>query len=439
MDHIGRLRQHIASRNVRVARVLLVFGGPLGHALGDTIIATNHYRFLKTAFHRVRLTVWTADTATWRTICGNEVRCNPFISKRQIHRSFDLIILDWVSFDSRVETLFSGEGTALISIPPGQNRVRYYLPRSRWTVLELPPRVNHSRRLHEVYGALGVTVESSVKTTRPVSKRPALYLNPYASSGEKCLDEALLALLLNRLPLRWKGGIVICPAVPKGVPASELPNYLRLDALVRAAARRRKVRRLKPMSRARYISTVSASRLVVGPDSSSQHIASVYGIPSIACYPIKSGYRYYRWGSPGRLSICLRTPNPHCRGGIASFAELIAHLAKLINGVCCDGASNAEVSARTFVSLCKAVATRTIEVGEGQKRISDTLRNIRLQVPRSWRQFVLPELEQICHEICDHSTKVDSRSDEISAALLADIYALKTLRVLGGVPSRTNS
>jgi hypothetical protein len=434
MQPIDRIRQRLLNRDVRTVRVLLVFGGPLGHALGDTIIATNHYRFLKAALTNVRLTVWTADKETWHSICGDEVQCHPFLSERKIRSGFDLIILDWVSFDKNIENLFTGHSAHVISIPPGENGLRYRPPIGRVISMDLPPRVSHTRRLHQVYEALGVSAtsgESSTYLDQNRAKIAALYLNPYASSAEKCLDESLLRVLLCQLPTVFHDGRVLCPSIPLTVPVSDRKYYARLDTLIREAAQTGKVQRLDPMSRKAFISTVTSCSVVIGPDTSTQHIASLYGIPSIACYPHGSGFRYYRWGSPGRSSLCFQVPAARDKKGAANLGDLISHLVNKINNAHPEKRGNPKV-ALDFVQLCTAIAARQIRVDEGRRQVSKVLRRIRNGIRRPWRRFVLPELGQICREICERAKHSTGSPDEVSLTLLSDVYALKTLTILDG-------
>jgi len=50
-------------------RVLLVFGNPLGNFVGDTVIATQHVRFLKSVAPQTEISVWTGDPDVWRYLC----------------------------------------------------------------------------------------------------------------------------------------------------------------------------------------------------------------------------------------------------------------------------------------------------------------------------------------------------------------------------------
>ncbi len=213
------------------------------------------------------------------------------------------------------------------------------------------------------------------------------------------------------------------------MPDLQLRYYLRLDALIKDAVRNKKVQQLSPMNRTEYISRVKGSRLIIGPDTSSQHIASLYDIPCISCYPNKSSYKYYRWAPPGALSLCFHLPPENDEVKVAAFAELICSLAKIINHDF-EKDSPKEGLADDFIKICRAVASRTMSSQEGKVRISQTISKLNEFLPSSWRSFVIPELEQIGAEVCKRSTQTTNVTDKLGLLVISDIFALKTVSLL---------
>ncbi len=417
--------------NTQELRVLLLFGGPFTNALGDTVLATRHYDQLLSLLPKAKLIVWTADRETWKTICGKDVRCTPFISRAQL-KSADVIIFDWVRVEQCTERLIADSRALVIVIPNSTGDLRYRFPGEDWRTVKLEPMISHSQRITRAYAALGVMAgrrpPGGIKVTKSES---VLFVNPYASSFSKCLQPMFLKPLLKSLPTICRDTPIVVPPVPESAPGWERPQYERLGELVTAAAKTTNLRVLSAMGRAEFISSVRSCSLVIGPDTSTQHIAYRYDIPSISCYPWDSGYRYYYWGCPGPNSLCLRMPNPQDSRANGSCARLVSELAaRLLHSHRRFGDSMHGDDPFSLLRVYDALARRTMSLKRGKKVLHAELAKIASTIPEEWTPFVIPELEQIGNEICDRWSEDSGVIDTVGLARLSDVYGMKILSVL---------
>jgi hypothetical protein len=235
---LDEIRFHIASRTRETPKILLIAGGPFHNAIGDTVNFAYHLRYLTAAIGPIQTTIWSADTALWQALCGDSVSCTPFIREKEAVYEYDLVVFDWVSVSECVEELYSRSSTALFELLH-HGYVRYRLGGKRWKVLRVPPTINHLRRVQQAYERLGLdTAElTSTHSTCPITdRRRGIYLNPYASTAEKCVDEYLFTQIIEAVAARVDGPRLICPSIPSRVPLGQRKSFLRLARVVARAA-----------------------------------------------------------------------------------------------------------------------------------------------------------------------------------------------------------
>lgn len=433
MSHIDHMSAYLSKQRHGTPRVLLVFSSPFGSAVGDTVVAANHWKFLRRALGKVKLTVWSTDSQVWQVLCGPEVECTPFLSHDVICSDFDLIIFDWVQVDKVLEGLLSRSKAVLLDIPPSENNCKYKLSDTPWIRVDLPPMMNRPRRLHEVYSSLGVNTDPETSDYSGISSSSGgyVYLNPYASSGAKCLDRLLLEGILESLPRAIHPFTIICPAIPKDVHSSDVQDYKALHNAIASAASEGLLQLLPQMGKRDYIKTVLSARLAIGSDTSTQHVASVRNIPSIACYPNNAGYRYYFWGSPGSNNLCFHTPSNTQHDQIRSLADLVVFLAGgVLQPQSHTSSSSVESLGNLFLSTCKGIAEREWNADEGERRLAEVVSQIRHAVPLRWTSHIIPEIEQIADEMCSRSRSMPEITDTVGLARLQDVNAVKVINSL---------
>src|ERR1044071_7064584 len=205
MAAIEAIREYLISHGVDVPRVLLVCGGRFKNALGDTVNFAYHFRYLTAAFGRIQPTVWGSDQSVWRTLCGDGVSCRPFLAEAEATQHQHIVVFDWVTVDAEIERLYESSSAVLLEVPAGPGWARYRL-RGAWQSIPLPPKVSHSRRVQDVYHGLGINTSPSASGRGPAERTRCVetnvYLTPYGSSAEKCLNEPLLSDLIAALTVQ---------------------------------------------------------------------------------------------------------------------------------------------------------------------------------------------------------------------------------------------
>jgi hypothetical protein len=186
------------------------------------------------------------------------------------------------------------------------------------------------------------------------------------------------------------------------------------------------------MTTADYIAHVRSAALVIGSDTSTQHVANYYGIPSLSCYPFRTGHTfYYFWGCPGPHNLCFRTPGVRDIVGIKNLASLVACLAESLASDARETVSPLPLPCDRYLQVCRAVATGGVSAEEGAREVERRLEDIRAIVPEMWTNFVFPELVQLAQEVCLRAKRrPHGYRDVLSIERLRDVYALKTVRLL---------
>lgn len=431
MTPIDEIKCHLSRYGADIPRVLLIVGGRFKNAVGDTVHFAYHVRYLTAALGDVRVTVWTSDEAVWTALCDARVTCVPFVTEQDGVYNHDLVVFDCVTVDEAVEKLFSKGKAALLDISPHGGWVRYRLEDPEWTVRLLPPKLNNLYRLQQAYECLGLTSAQILcaGTNSGATVRRQVYLNPYGSQADKCLDKELLRSLIEVMGTQFGGASVVSPSMPKAPPGQER-RFEELDDVVSQAASRGTLRRLNSMSASEYIQHVRASAVVVGSDTSTQHVANYYAIPSIAIYPSSSGYRYYFWGCFGPGNICLAGPPMDDLEAKRHLADLTGYLAhRLTNRDAADHPG--EMWPMEYIHASRAMASGAITLEQGKQAIQSSLALIREIIPERWQAFVIPELQVLAQEIIARaSQRIGNQPDELSHERLKHVFALRTARLI---------
>lgn len=441
MKHIDRIRNFVQRwRGGQQPRILLITGARFRNAVGDTVNFSYHVRYLASGLGPIQTTTWDSNGDVWRMLCGDEISSTPFLTRAQATGEHDLILFDWVTADESVERVLSGPRTVLLEFPHGGSLrnphagvLRYKLGDSRWVHLSTPTTMSHFRRLQVAYECLGLAATAQpVKTPSNASRAP-LYINPYASTAEKCLDPNLLDGLLSALAAS-RDRAIIAPSMPLRIPTDKRRDFKRLATIIEIAAERGVLKRLEPMSTAEYIETIRSSGMAIGSDTSTQHIAHYYGVPAISCYPHSAGYRYYFWGCPGPRNLCFSTPDAADLTNIGQLALLVSAIAPLIMA---EEEQQQRpdlplsIWANHYFETLRAVASGAVAATVAMRNSQAALIEARNSIPQQWQMFIIPELDLLANEICLRAKRRrKGRQDPLAVERLRDIYALKTMRYI---------
>jgi hypothetical protein len=284
-----------------------------------------------------------------------------------------------------------------------------------------------------VYEALGLVRGALARRPEHVREQ-VVFLNPYASHKEKCLAPALLDALLQQLPAECSGLDLVVPSPPERVSDGDVAFFAQLDSLLRSSVARGVTNVRPPMKLDEYVRTVASAACVVGPDSSTQHIAAVVGTPSIAVYPPESNFNFNVWSALGESSICFDMPSREASPALCAVASLVAmlagHLAR--NGVP-DAAPN-RFEERALIEEWRRVGRREDAVEAGARALARTERAVRAALPDAWSQIVLTELRWTFDRLCSR-VEATERNDNVSLAELESINACNVLRILSTIPT----
>jgi hypothetical protein len=390
----------------RVPRALLLFARRRGNPVGDTAAAARNYACLRAAFGDIALSVWSPDRELWSALCGTDVGYVPFPGDCVPLDDVDLIVADCVPLDVELTAALDASGAAVLDLAPGRE-FRWRLPGGAWHGLSLPPDVDWSRRLIAVYRLLGVEITDEQTLLPPPRRGTGVYVNPYASTVAKSLHPAFLREVLAQLAaapdgVDVLGGVrasvqVVCPSPPENVAERERSAIAALGACVREAAERsERITVLPPLSVAEYVERIRSAGAVIGSDTSSQHVAALFGVPSIACYPSASRGSYYR--SPGWNNLCFTVPEPDRPMEVRSLAVLAATLATAFAREAIAEPRTLPASTTLFDTL-RAVARRELTVACAQPIADDALGALRGVLPAAWHAHALAEAEALAGDV----------------------------------------
>ena len=220
MTPLERIRRYLESTGrADPCRVLLVFGNPLGNPIGDTVIAIDHARYLPRLTAHVGLSVWTSDPEIWAHL-HPEVRAISFLSEKSLRHDYDVVVWASTPVPDRARAVMQEAGVVALSWFAGSQSVSVALGDGKRFEAPLPPFVNYTLRIPDVYRALGwrTAPRARVATT---SASNVVLVNPYASRAWKSLPARFLERLIAVLRdvLGRTGLSIVVPAQPKGLTA----------------------------------------------------------------------------------------------------------------------------------------------------------------------------------------------------------------------------
>jgi len=169
-------------------------------------------------------------------------------------------------------------------------------------LIDFPPLLNHTQRIQQAHRAISwCSVErDSVHRRSPQTKRTnqsLLFVNPYASTGRKSLSPKFFRILLRRLQTQLKDKFTICiPDKPTGSSKEDEQPFQTIASIVSALSERGGIRILKRGTIETYFDNIAAAAVIIGPDTSSQHVAAALNRSTITCYPPFLAFNYMYWG-----------------------------------------------------------------------------------------------------------------------------------------------
>jgi Glycosyltransferase family 9 (heptosyltransferase) len=424
----SEIRDYIASRSVE-PRVLLFYGSQCDEGLGDIFVGSRHYRCLQDIFPKFRFMVHTRQSESWRAACGAEIECIAQLPRDLIVNGLDLMIFDTGGFSTILPWVERSSAIA-IDVPALTECMRIRHPETGWRHVKLPTEVNRPRRIWEVYEALGFKIERH-KLSSPRGAVGGIFVNPYASFGLKSMCAPFLSELLEMLPRTCGGNTIICPPLPPH-PPEDAAVFAELNRIVHATAQRQQVC-IVQLNANEYIELIRSSKLVIGPDTSTQHIAANFGTPSIACFVPEAGYRYLFWASFGPGNVCVRIPRRKSAPEVRAAAEMTASLASAMLESDLGQQSSFPIppSLQSFVDVCNQIARRRLDPEDGAAALQNAKKNLRALVPETWQRFVVPELTRIARGICRRAASMPDQLDPQGIAELENINAVQVIALLG--------
>lgn len=391
----ARLARHVRARRRGAAcRVLLVAGAWRDMPVGDSIIATQHVPFLRRLGERVEITVWTIWPDLWEWLTPGVHATRP--PRRLRAGDYDVAIFETTLGPVRVADDLSAAGVATVSWQAGDDRALVRLGARAPFSVPLPPLLNRTERIPEIYRRLGFPASPPASTRPRSAGAPVIYLNPYASRAKKAMPPTFFRGIVDALTReRGLDARIVVPAEPEGGSRDDRAAWKALSAIVRDAARRRALTIRPRATLDRYCDDVAASALVIGCDTSSQHLAQAIGRPSITCYPAAVGRHLHLFWGPVRDDAVHVDIPPDGRtrdrnGLIALVAKLSA--AFVAPRVATSSESPLAGHADRFVEACVDYlrGRRASRVGA-----SAALRRLHGALPPAWAPHVTEELARV--------------------------------------------
>jgi hypothetical protein len=156
---------------------------------------------------------------------------------------------------------------------------------------------------------------------------------------------------------------------------------------------------LKPTSVTEYFKHVSEAKLVISPDTSSQHVAGILGVPSLTFYRASTGFNWYFWGwnSPMAFSIRLSETALH-----EDEVLLAGHIVDRINShEPCSPFQNSSHIRELVEKLCfqTSCQDRIQNRDINHNLMADLMEAIVDQIDYDWSRPIKKEILQLCREI----------------------------------------
>jgi hypothetical protein len=429
---LARLRRYlVARRRGRPCRVLYVFGNPLGNALGDTIIASRSVPYLRHIAPRVHVSVWTGDERIWKL-------WRPGVDTRATLAIEDLDEVDFAVFENtHVPGVFKQRlragGAALLTWRPSDRHAVFVLDRGVDESVPLPVCSNVPSRSAEVYRALGWPDSAGANRRGRGARRAAqILVNPYSSVGAKSLTPQFLGLLLDAWRHAVPAGVeLIVPARPGRAGGRDEQIYQEIALRAESAVGGPIVVRTLPLRA--YLNAIARAALVIGPDTSSQHIAADCRTPSVSCYaPDAAGATYLTWGPPRADSLHFIYPRDLDRDAQERLAALVVELGlRLMGRHECTRVRVAAGPLRRSAKRFEASVRQWMDGNVGARaEAPHLLAELRARVPASWASLLFDDLAILCRELEGLGGRPDADSRYLVTTRMPQITGLKAVEVL---------
>jgi hypothetical protein len=278
-------------RTKSVAKVLLSFGSPLGNAVGDTCLATQHLPHLRHLLPASRMTVWTTSADLWKGLDDPQLDCRPCLSMDEL-LSFDLLIFDWAVIGQDLMSSLRANRRLAVIWPSWGTDPKVLGQDGYLHTLSLAPSINQPGRIAQLYAQLGSTCAG--RGRQGSGPKRGIVLVPCASTCAKSLPRSLVSALAGRFADHSADRCTLSVVLP---PADANDRVSRLAEDIRTDLKSRPgTCTIEGLGLADYVRVIEGAAVVIGPDTSSQHIAALLGTPSVAVYRAASGYNHYFFG-----------------------------------------------------------------------------------------------------------------------------------------------
>jgi len=373
-----------------VCRALLVFGNPLGNAIGDTVVATQHIPFLRSIASEVQVSVWSGNPEVWLYLCPG-VRTITVPPLQTLGSDYDFIFFDNTPVPPDLRKIITASRTHWVHWRARGESVRLHaFGRADGEVIPLPPLLNHTQRIAEAYSALGLCrphaacVAQTEIMCPPTVSPPFVYLNPYASSARKSFPTDFFRILLERLsPALNHLCSIRIPSEPIATSCEDAARFARLASVACEWSTTPSVEILQRDGVQQYFDTLASASLVMGPDTSSQHIAAAMNRPTFTFYPEYLAFNYLYWGTSRRNALHFNIPQSGDKRNVRTLATVIAELA-----------------AKTFRGEAVTTARRPSRLLEAPKLMANFLRECR-RVIRMNGRVSSDHLSFLAGTLCD--------------------------------------
>jgi hypothetical protein len=228
---------------------------------------------------------------------------------------------------------------------------------------------------------------------------------------------------------------LVAPATPVGGTRTNRSAWAALSAVVQARARRRQLTIRPRGTLDLYCDDVAASALVIGCDTSSQHLAHAIGRPSITCYPTAIGrHLHLFWGPIHDQALHFDTPPDDRARDQRSLAGLMARLSvALVEGGVAGpsrrtaNGSRLAADAMRFVDCCSEYLRGR---RAGRQAAAASLRRLHQALPPDWAPHVTDELARIYADL--PAVRASSAAARrMARARLQHLNAPRVARLLG--------
>ena len=379
---------------------------PLGNAVGDTVMSADHVDYLRQFGETVDVTVWTGTPALWRFL-RPEVTTAATVSSEALSHAFDVAVFETPRPATALADLVAKSGGVVVHFWPSRRDATVRLGGAATMSIPLAPPTNMPMRVREVYRALGCRTPEA-RLAAPAL--PTIFFNPYASTSAKSLTPAFASAVLAALQERLCPELSIVVQCPQTYSTFEDASHLaRLDAAMRGAEGAH-VSVLRTPGLEAYLRQVSGALVVVGADTSSQHLAAAYGRASIAFYPSHVGLGYYlAWGPTATRCLHFVAPEERDRATQRRLANMAGDLAALLaqaalsgprGGLAVRGGAVGGPHARDGAARVLREA-RSCLAGDANalRRLRRALATWRQSFPDSWRAHLFQEFDAIVREL----------------------------------------